>query len=126
MGRSAGLRENKDRWRLSFRVNNLFDRFYGTELRPFWPPERLHVDHRYRDLPFPFPELSLPPFSMELAWPLDRLFGYVRSWSASKAAIAAGSADLIDRWEAGARAILPPGAIVQARSELATRVGRIE
>lgn len=23
-----GLRENKDRWRLSFRVNNLFDRFY--------------------------------------------------------------------------------------------------
>jgi len=23
-----GLRENKDRWRLSFRVNNLFDKFY--------------------------------------------------------------------------------------------------
>jgi iron complex outermembrane receptor protein len=23
-----GLRENKDRWRLSFRINNLFDRFY--------------------------------------------------------------------------------------------------
>ncbi|WP_299359341.1 class I SAM-dependent methyltransferase [uncultured Paracoccus sp.] len=112
--------------RLKGPLADLFDRFYGTELRPFWPPERLHVDRGYRDLPFPFLELSLPPSSMDLAWPLDRLFGYVRSWSASKAAIAAGSADLIDRWEAGVRAILPVGAVVKARSELATRVGRIE
>lgn len=106
-------------------LSDRFRRFYWTELHRFWPPERSHVESGYRDLPFPFPELPMPSLSIEAQWPIERLTGYVRSWSASKAAIAAGAADLIDGWEADARALLPAGSIVQARFPLATRVGRV-
>jgi SAM-dependent methyltransferase len=56
--------------------------FYAATVGPFWPPGRKHVDAAYRSLPFPFPELSLPPFDMERRWTLAELGAYIRTWSA--------------------------------------------
>lgn len=47
-----------------------------------WPPGREHVDDGYRSLPFPYPEIAAPSFSIEEDWNLHQLLGYVSSWSA--------------------------------------------
>lgn len=56
--------------------------FYHDVVGPYWPPERRHVEHAYRDLPFPFAELAAPVFAMEARWTLPELLGYVGTWSA--------------------------------------------
>lgn len=58
--------------------------FYRTIVDPYWPPERTLVEHHYRTIPFPFPELDVPPFSMETHWTLEQLCGYLFTWSASQ------------------------------------------
>jgi SAM-dependent methyltransferase len=50
----------------------------------YWPPERKHVERGYADLDFPFPEIELPRFKMEVQWPLEGYVGYLRSWSATQ------------------------------------------
>lgn len=57
-------------------------RFYHELIGPYWPPERRYVDDRYRTIPFPFSRIEPPPLAMELAWNLDQLRGYLRTWSA--------------------------------------------
>lgn len=48
-----------------------------------WPPERRWVDEEYRTLPFPFEEVPVPPLFIEARLPLDRVTGYIGTWSAS-------------------------------------------
>jgi len=73
--------------------------FYGDTVGPYWPPERRLVESGYRTLPFPFAELSPPPFAMESDWNLAQLLGYFRSWSATGRYIAACGCDPVVRLE---------------------------
>ena len=57
--------------------------FYHRIVGPYWPAERRHVENGYADLPFPFKAVASPPFAIQLAWTLDDLLGYCRSWSAT-------------------------------------------
>ncbi|BDG01141.1 class I SAM-dependent methyltransferase [Anaeromyxobacter oryzae] len=57
------------------------DRLYTDIVGPYWPPERAHVESGYRTLPFPWPELAAPTFVLEERWDLDRLLGYLGTWS---------------------------------------------
>jgi SAM-dependent methyltransferase len=64
-------------------IDPLLQKYYYHIIGPYWPPERQYVDDGYRDLPFPFPELTPPGFNMEARWSLPHLLGYLRSWSAT-------------------------------------------
>jgi len=64
------------------KVDEVLGRFYHSILGPYWPPERTHVDAGYRTLPFPFDEIASPPFTMRKEWQLERLLGYLGTWSA--------------------------------------------
>ncbi len=64
-------------------VNACVQRFYCDTVGPFWPPERRLVEQGYRTLDFPFAEFAAPAFAMTARWPLPRLLGYFRSWSAT-------------------------------------------
>jgi len=64
-------------------IDRMVQSFYYDIVGPFWPPERRLVDEGYRQLPFPYPEIPPPPLSMQQEWPLPRLMGYARSWSAT-------------------------------------------
>lgn len=86
-----------------------FARFYATEIAPFWPPERVHVENGYRDLPFPFPRIPMPPLAISAEWPLARLLAYVRSWSAARAP---GADAVVAAFHDDARAMLAPDAPV--------------
>lgn len=63
-------------------LQQVLDNFYEKTIGPYWPPERLHVEQGYRNLPFPFSRIETPPFALHKEWSRDHLLGYLRSWSA--------------------------------------------
>lgn len=73
--------------RIDERLDPLIDRFYHGTLAGCWPAGRDSVDAGYTDIDAPFPRLPVPPFAISAQWSLDRLLGYLRTWSA------------VQRWE---------------------------
>ena len=67
--------------RISPAIDRVLGQFYSNVVGPFWPPERKLVDDEYQSIPFPFEELVAPLFKMEVQWDLDRLLGYLGTWS---------------------------------------------
>ncbi len=74
------------------RVDDVIDvpslHYYHDIIGDYWPPERKWVENLYRDLPFPFQEISAPEFKLEVEWPLAHFVGYQATWSATKQYIA--------------------------------------
>jgi SAM-dependent methyltransferase len=68
---------------LSNRLDAELRRFHDEIVGPWWPPERRMVEARYRSVPFPFTELSVPAFALEQRWSRRRLEGYLGTWSAT-------------------------------------------
>lgn len=56
--------------------------FYHDVVGPYWPSERRMTESGYRDVVLPFTELPVPAFAMTAAMTLERLLGYVSTWSA--------------------------------------------
>jgi SAM-dependent methyltransferase len=50
----------------------------------YWPPERRWVEEQYRTIPFPFAEVPVPDFEVREEWDLERLLGYLGTWSATR------------------------------------------
>jgi hypothetical protein len=69
-------------FRIEPRIDSLIAHLYDQVLGEYWPPERVHVENAYGDLPFPFPDIPTPVFDMRAHWDLDHLLGYLGSWSA--------------------------------------------
>jgi hypothetical protein len=59
-------------------------RDFHASVEAFWPPERALVARRYADLVFPFEEIPVPPVSMTAGWDLERVLGYLSTWSSVK------------------------------------------
>jgi SAM-dependent methyltransferase len=60
-------------------------RRFHARVEPYWPPERALVARRYADLLFPFEEILVPHVDMTAQWDLERMLGYLSTWSAVKA-----------------------------------------
>ena len=82
--------------RLDDELQQRFQTFYYDEIGPYWPAERQLVDDGYRTLMFPFTEIPTPAMSINLAWPLEGLLGYISTWSAVKKAQDAGKSMLLE------------------------------
>ncbi len=63
-------------------VDAVIDDFYENVVGAFWPPERRYVELGYQTLPFPWREAAAPAFALETTWDLERVLGYLGSWSA--------------------------------------------
>lgn len=63
-------------------IDAVINHLYGPLLDAYWPPERRLVESDYRDIEFPFRQITTPPFAMESHWTLEQLLGYLRTWSA--------------------------------------------
>lgn len=59
-------------------------RLLEREVGAYWPKERRYVDDLYRTIPFPFEEPPFPEFVIEEPMTLDRLRGYLGSWSSTQ------------------------------------------
>ena len=79
------------------RVDAVTEELYNGILGDaYWPPERKHVERAYADLPFPFTEIALPAFHMQVSWDFEHYVGYLRSWSATQAYIKKNSKDPLE------------------------------
>jgi len=65
-------------------IDRLLYRYYSEVVGPFWPPERVHIENGYHDLPFPFDELPHRGFFITAEWTMEQLQGYLASWSATQ------------------------------------------
>lgn len=62
-------------------VDAVMQQLYADWLGTYWPPERWHVHHGYRTLPFPFPQMPFPEAMMTAEWSIEDLLAYLRTWS---------------------------------------------
>jgi SAM-dependent methyltransferase len=107
-------------------VDECVRRFYYDVVGPYWPKERVHVENGYRDLPFPFAEITMPAVAMETEWSLGHLLGYVDTWSPVRIYRREQGRDPLD--ELGPRlaeAWGDPQRVRRARFPLRFRVGRV-
>lgn len=103
-----------------------FLRFYRETVGPYWPAERALIDDAYRSLAFPFTELAVPEFFIEVAWSLPRLMDYVSTWSAVKRHRAAVGTDPLPALASVLAPLWGDADIARTlRWPLFTRVGRV-
>lgn len=81
------------------KLDKLLQTYYWDTVGQYWPPERRNVENGYRSLPFPYPEVKSPSFSMHENWTQARFIGYVRSWSATARYIEARGEDPVPELE---------------------------
>ncbi len=65
-------------------LDALIMKYYSDIVDPFWPPERLHIETSYSNLPFPFAQLPTPTFSIAVNLSCNDFLGYLNSWSATR------------------------------------------
>jgi SAM-dependent methyltransferase len=106
-------------------IDAVVGRLYRDIVGPYWPPERVLTEQRYRTIEFPFAEVTPPPFRMEKRWSLPDLEGYLRTWSAARRYEQARGEDPIGLVLPDlARVWGPPERVRSVRWDLALRVGR--
>jgi hypothetical protein len=106
-------------------VEAAFHSFHAF-VEAFWPPERALVARRYADLFFPFEEIPVSPVTMTADWSLERVLGYLSTWSAVKRCAKETGRDPIAEFE-GAFAAAWGDAVQEKRITwpLILRAGRI-
>lgn len=65
-------------------LDEIIKEFYQSIVGAYWPAERKHIESGYKNILFPFPQVSVPHFSMSAEWTLEELKGYLSTWSAVK------------------------------------------
>src|SRR5438045_5614495 len=101
--------------------------FYRETTGPFWPPERELVETDFKDIKFPFAELSPLRFEMRARWNLHHLAGYLRTWSATQNFIAARGFDPVDSLVEELRALWKnPKQVREIKWPLLLRVGVLQ
>jgi len=94
-------------------------------VRPWWPPERAHVDAGYATLPFPFARIPFDAPPMTVRWTRDALLDYLRTWSAVQRWAAAHGRDPVADVEAPLAAAWGRAARRTIRWPLSVLVGRV-
>lgn len=65
-------------------IDEMFMDFYKNTTGPYWDEARKLVENQYRDIPFPFEQITCPEFTIKVGWTLDQFAGYLTSWSATQ------------------------------------------
>ncbi|RYZ54410.1 MAG: class I SAM-dependent methyltransferase [Sphingobacteriales bacterium] len=55
------------------------------KLKKYWPEGRHYLEDGYKTIPFPFREIAVPEFSIDVDWTMQQLLGYLDSWSSVQA-----------------------------------------
>jgi SAM-dependent methyltransferase len=108
---------------VSPKIDAVVNHYYSDVVGAYWPAERVLVE-KFEELPFPFPEIAMPPFEMVAEWEVGHLIGYLRTWSATQRFMAAKQRDPLEEieedlrsaWGDEARHVVWP---------LTVRVGRV-
>jgi SAM-dependent methyltransferase len=69
---------------ISPEIDELVFKYYADILKDFWPERIRYLEERYQTIPFPFEEIAVPSFVMEINWSLIQFAGFLNSWSATQ------------------------------------------
>lgn len=105
-------------------IDPVVNDFYVEKIGRFWPPERRHVDARYRDLPFPFDEIPAQEWEIREPFTREQFVGYVTTWSAVKQAREKTGGDPLPEFVAALSRVWPEHAPRTVAWPVALRVGR--
>lgn len=78
-------------------IDTLLKHYHDNVVGEFWQDENRLIDKNYSTIPFPFEEISSPPFSTHKILSMDDFIGLMRSWSATQKYIDAYKADPIQQ-----------------------------
>lgn len=106
-------------------IRALFDTFYSRTIGPFWPPERVHVETGYADIPLPFEPVAAPALKIERSWDVAALLGYVETWSAVKAARKAGQGGAVEAFAEEVQSLWPAGGALPFAWPVTLKLGRV-
>jgi len=107
-------------------VDRVLREFTRGTVGPYWPPERRILDSGFRTIPFPFREVTPPEFTLEERWTLNELLGYLRTWSATAAYIAANGRDPVEESTAAFETAWGNGSVQRViRWPVAVRAGYV-
>jgi len=81
---------------ISPEIDKLIRSFYTDIIGPYWDAERKYVDQEYATIPFPFTEITAPPFTMQYKWTIEELEGYLNTWSALQKFMAVNKYNPVD------------------------------
>lgn len=109
--------------RITPAIDEMLLDFQHQVVGPYWDPERIYVDERYETIPFPFDELETPQLAYEDRWSLDRLCGYVESWSATQHYIKAMGSDPVPALKERLLSVWDPDALMPLTFPLLLRAG---
>ena len=105
-------------------LQQVLDTFYEDAIGAWWPPERVHVENGYRDLPFPWARIDVPRFTLQQDWARDQLLGYLRSWSAVGRFMVEKGYDPVDKVAETLGSLWPQGTVRRVEWPLFMHVGR--
>jgi SAM-dependent methyltransferase len=77
-------------------IDGIVNQFYRETVGSYWPPERKLIEDRYQTIPFPFDEVQPPAFAMTTQWSFAQIVGYLQTWSATRAFMAANHVDPVE------------------------------
>lgn len=77
-------------------IDEVLLRFYEETLAGYWPDRFRYLHERYQTLPFPFDEVDPPAFSMETTWNMNKVVGFVASWSATRRLMEVNGRDSVE------------------------------
>lgn len=98
-------------------LNPIIQDFYWNVTKPYWDPERNHIEEAYQTIPFPFEEMEVTEnFDIKSEMTLDQLTGYISTWSAvqhykkanNQDPIKKMKSDLCEIWKDGRREVTFP------------------
>lgn len=112
--------------RVTPEIDAIIHHFYREVVGQYWTPERKLVETGYRDIDFPFTELTPPPFAMTAEWTLEHELGYVGTWSAVGRARQATGRDPVAELRPELEAVWPADSPLRVEWPLSVRVGRPE
>jgi ubiquinone/menaquinone biosynthesis C-methylase UbiE len=98
--------------------------FYEDRIGQYWPPERRHVETRYTELAFPYPNLSLGEQTIEASLTREQVIGYISTWSALRHARDAEKRDPLEEFSAKLRAVWTDDAPHAVHWPMIVRAGR--
>ncbi|MEO1451515.1 MAG: class I SAM-dependent methyltransferase [Bacteroidota bacterium] len=113
--------------RVSPEIDPLLDHFYHEIVGAYWDPERRLVEEAYASIDFPFSEIQLAgEWAIHDTWEVDRLEGYLRSWSSVQHYKKAHpGVDPVMEYMPRIQAVWPEGSAQAVRFPIFSRIGRI-
>lgn len=106
-------------------VDDLFLDFYNNTVGPYWDEARKLVENHYRDIPFPFEEITCPQFFIRINWTAEQLLGYLSSWSATQKYKQVNHKDPVEFFSTQLRSLWKPGEVKVATFPIFMKLGSV-